>query len=256
MLFNNLQHYIVGGSGPPIVFIHGFGLDHRMWEHQMKFFSSAYTVISIDLRGFGKSAPPSEKAFAYHEDIAELLFFLGINQPVVLVGQSMGARAVANFALTWPEKTRAVVFVDGAIEGYTFKNFDLSDIYQTAKSQGAGTANKMWLDHPIFDSARKNPVISQKLNKMVMEYSGWHYIHKSSFKNLATPAYDQLENIKSPALIITGQYDLPDFQIIAQALHKKIPGSVKMEIAGAGHMCNMESPEVFNNLVSEFLNSV
>jgi hypothetical protein len=98
---------IVEGSGPPIVFIHGFGLDHRMWEKQMNFFSSGYTVIALDLRGFGKSAPPSDQAFAYHEDIAEVLDFLQIDQPVVLMGHSMGARAVANFVLTYPKKQRA-----------------------------------------------------------------------------------------------------------------------------------------------------
>jgi 3-oxoadipate enol-lactonase len=256
MLFNNLQHYVIGGSGPPVVFIHGFGLDHRMWDSQMKFFSSEYTVIAPDLRGFGKSPPPSEMAFAYHEDIAELLDFLGIHQTVILAGHSMGARAVANFALTYPEKTKAVIFVDGAIEGYKFNSFDLSDIYQAGKSQGVEVANQMWLDHPIFDSARKNPVVSQRLNDIVRSYSGWHYLHKVSLKSLTIPAYDQLENIKSPALIITGQHDLPDFRIIAQTLHQKIAGSVKKEIAGAGHMCNMENPEEFNALVIQFLKSL
>ena len=256
MLFNNLQHYVIGGSGPPVVFIHGFGLDHRMWGSQMKFFSSEYTVIAPDLRGFGKSPPPSEMALAYHEDIAELLDFLGIHQPVVLVGHSMGARAVANFALTYPKKTKAVVFVDGAIEGYKFNSFDLSDIYQAGKSQGVEVANQMWLDHPIFDSARKNPVVLQQLNDMVRSYTGWHFIHKASFKNLPIPAFNQLEYIKSSALIITGQYDLPDFRFIAQTLHQKITGSVIKEIAGAGHMCNMEKPEEFNALMSQFLISL
>lgn len=256
MLFNNLQHYVIGGSGPPIVFIHGFGLDHRMWDSQMKFFSSGYTVIAPDLRGFGKSSPPTEMAFAYHEDIAELLDFLGIRKPVILVGHSMGARAVANFALTYPEKTKAVVFADGAIEGYKFNSFDLSNIYQAGKSQGVDVGNQMWVDHPIFDSARNNPAISQQLNDMVAAYSGWHYLYKIKLKNLTIPAYDQLENIKSPTLIITGQHDLPDFQIIAQTLHKKIADSVKTEIASAGHMCNMEKPEEFNALVDQFLISL
>jgi pimeloyl-ACP methyl ester carboxylesterase len=57
-------------------------------------------------------------------------------------------------------------------------------------------------------------------------------------------------------MIITGQYDLPDFQIIANTLHQKITGSVKKEIAGAGHMCNMEEPEEFNSIVSQFLSGL
>ena len=256
MIYTNSSAHlnlIIEGSGPPLVFIHGFGLDHRMWESQVKFFSPDYTAIATDLRGFGDSAPPSDQAFAYHEDIAEMLDFLRIDQPVVLVGHSMGALVVANFALSFPEKTKALVFADGAIEGYKFKDFDLAEIYQAGKTRGVQTANQMWLDHPIFESARKNIVVANHLHDMVSAYPGWHYTHKAPFKNLAVPAYDQLENIKSPALIITGQYDLPDFQIIAQTLHEKIPGSIKKEIAGAGHMCNMEAPEEFNALVSQFL---
>jgi pimeloyl-ACP methyl ester carboxylesterase len=101
--------YTKTGTGPPILFIHGFCLDHRMWAEQIPYFSQWYTCISVDLRGFGKSHLPTEKSYSNHEDLNGLLEFLQIREPVILVGLSMGARAATNFALTYPRQSRALV---------------------------------------------------------------------------------------------------------------------------------------------------
>ncbi|HEY1869603.1 MAG TPA: alpha/beta hydrolase, partial [Chitinophagaceae bacterium] len=69
--------FVKKGSGPPIVFLHGFGLDHRMWESQVDFFSAHFTCIAADLRGFGKSTVPTDQQYAHHEDLMVLLDFLG-----------------------------------------------------------------------------------------------------------------------------------------------------------------------------------
>lgn len=241
------------GTGPPLVFIHGFSLDHRMWESQINYFSGSYTCISVDLRGFGKSSLPTEKSYSHHEDLNILLAFLGINQRVILVGLSMGARVVANFALVYPQKTRAIIFADGVVDGFKFKDFDLTNIYNAGKEFGVPVANRMWLDHPIFESTRKNAVVVQKLTEMLMSYSGWHWTNKNPVRILTPPAIEQLQKLTMPALILTGQLDIPDFKALADLLNTRIKHSSKIEISGAGHMCNMETPEKFNDLVNQFL---
>ncbi len=246
--------FLKAGTGPPLVFIHGFGLDHRMWESQINYFSGSYTCISIDLRGFGKSSLPTEKSYSHHEDLNTLLAFLRINQKVILVGLSMGARVVANFALTYPEKTRAIIFADGVVDGFTFKDFDLANIYEAAKDLGVPVANRMWLDHPIFEPTRNNAVVVQKLTEMLMSYSGWHWTNKNPVRTLTPAAIEQLEKLTMPTLILIGQLDIPDFQELAHLLNTRIKHSSKIEIPGAGHMCNMEMPEKFNDLVNQFLN--
>jgi 3-oxoadipate enol-lactonase len=248
--------YTKEGSGPPLIFVHGFCLDHRMWDYQVKFFSADYSVVAVDLRGFGKSAPPTDKPFSYHEDLAGLLDHWNIKQPVILVGHSMGGRAVANFALSYPDKTKAIVFADAAIDGYKFNDFDLAYIYRTGKELGIPAANKIWLDHPLFDPARLHPATSGQLSEIIKSYSGWHWINKNPVRNLTPPAFEQLESIKLPTLIIVGQQDLPDFISIAEILNQRIDKSIIKQIPGAGHMCNMEEPEVFNNLLSQFLSSL
>jgi 3-oxoadipate enol-lactonase len=245
--------YLKEGSGPPLVFLHGFCLDHRMWETQIKFFSKKYTCIAVDLRGFGNSSVPSDKSYSNHEDLNMLLNFLGIDQPVILVGLSMGARVVANFALTYPLKTKAVIFADGAIDGFVFSDFNLTYIYDAGKKQGVQVANRMWLDHPIFEPARKNAHVLKNLSEMVMSYSGWHWVNKNPIINLTPPAIEQLQKITMPCLILIGEFDISDFKAISYVLNKQIKHSSKIEIAGAGHMCNMESPLLFNELVNQFL---
>jgi 3-oxoadipate enol-lactonase len=244
------------GAGPPLIFLHGFCLDHRMWRAQLDYFSTSNTCIAVDLRGFGNSSTPDNRSYSNHEDLHTLLDFLEIRQPVILAGLSMGARTVANFALTYPHKTAALIFADAAIDGFSFQDFDLAYIYRAGKELGIPVANRMWLDHPIFDSARKKEMVLQELAKMVMSYSGWHWIHKNPIKNLVPPAIEQLQNLTMPGLILTGQLDLPDFKAIAQVLREQIKDSVEFEIAGAGHMCNMEMPEQFNDIVCQFLNRI
>lgn len=247
--------FLIEGSGPPLVFIHGFGLDHRMWENQVNYFSKNYTCITLDLRGFGKSSVPTDQSFSNHEDLNDLLEFLEIDEPVVLVGLSMGARVASNFAITYPEKSRAIIFTDGAIDGFAFKNFNLTYIYDAGKQQGIEIANKMWLDHPIFNSSRNKLSVRESLTEMVMSYSGWHWINKNPIRNLTPPAVDQLQKLLMPCLILIGELDIPDFKSIADILNKQIENSIKVEMLGVGHMCNMESPDKFNELLDQFLSS-
>lgn len=52
-------YYEIAGSGPSLVFIHGFTLDNRMWDDQFEVFAQHYRVLRYDARGFGKSALPT-----------------------------------------------------------------------------------------------------------------------------------------------------------------------------------------------------
>ena len=171
----------------------------------------------------------------------------------LLIGQSMGARVVINFALIYPERTRTIIFVDGAIDGFKFEDFNLTYIYNAGKELGIAAANKMWLDHPIFGPAGRNEEVKQRLTEMVMSYSGWHWINKNPIINLTPPAIEQLHKLSVPALILVGQLEIPDFKALAVLLNSQIAGSSLIEIAGAGHMSNMESPEIFNDEMNNFL---
>src|SRR5829696_5398277 len=80
------------GDGQPILFIHGFPLDHSMWRKQSEHLSSKYRVLAVDLRGFGESGVTAGTVSMgqFADDLAKTLDALEIKQPVVLCGLSMG----------------------------------------------------------------------------------------------------------------------------------------------------------------------
>lgn len=255
LINNGRLYYEKNGSGPPLVFLHGVCLDRRMWQQQIVYFSKSYTCINVDLRGFGKSSLPTDMPYSFHEDIKALLDSLQVNKPVVLIALSMGGKAAVNFSLAYPQRTRALILADAAIDGYSFRDFKLERIAKTAQQKGVDTANQLFLDDPIFASARGDSAVFDRIRQMVLSYSGWQWIHKNPIQGLTPPAIEQLGQIKLPVLVLTGEKDIWDFQQIADILHREIKQSLKKEIAGAGHICNMEKSDVFNRLVSDFLTS-
>ena len=70
---------------------------------------------------------------------------------------------------------------------------------------------------------------------------------------LQPPAMNRLEEVSVPALVMVGDYDIPDKLALAQKLAGAIPGAQQVVIAGVAHMVNMEKPEEFNRVVLEFL---
>jgi pimeloyl-ACP methyl ester carboxylesterase len=109
-------HHVTAGSGaPPIVFVHGFACGHADWQAQVAHFSPRHTTVSVDLPGHGKSpggaGPHTIECCAM--EVAALLEAQSLG-PAVLVGHSMGCRVVLEAALRAPERTAAVVLVDGS----------------------------------------------------------------------------------------------------------------------------------------------
>ena len=101
-------YYEVAGSGPPLVLIHGYTLDTRMWDDQFQPFARHYRVLRYDARGFGRSAPPDRKSYTHRDDLMALINHLGMKRPH-LCGLSMGAGIAIDFALAFPALTGSVV---------------------------------------------------------------------------------------------------------------------------------------------------
>ena len=71
-------YYELAGAGHPLVLIHGFTLDTRMWDDQFAVFAQEYQMLRYDLRGFGKSALPTGGSYAHTDDLKALLDSLHI----------------------------------------------------------------------------------------------------------------------------------------------------------------------------------
>ena len=259
-------YYEVAGSGTPVVLVHGFTLDTRMWDAQFEAFAARHTVIRYDVRGFGKSSLP-EKPYSNAEDLNGLLDHLHVDKAAV-IGLSMGGGIITEFVLRHPGRVTAFVPVDAG--GSTLVKKDdpagqaqlrefnglLKALPETAKREGVKAAIRLWLDCILFAPERELPRVKQDLELIVSGYSGWHWLNPPlalSFKPEPPELYGR---IRAPTLVVLGERDLPFFHSIAHGMVSGIPGARLHVIPRAGHMANMDAPAEFNRAVLDFLAAV
>jgi 3-oxoadipate enol-lactonase len=250
-------HYACAGEGDPIVLIHGFGLDLRMWDAQWPAFAQRHRVIRYDLRGYGDSSLP-EGTYSHVDDLLGLIDFLGA-APVHLVGLSLGGRVALRVAAQRPQAVRSLTLADAALDGHVWTDDWLQRwrrMTEAAKRGDLNEAKKLWREHVLFAPANAHPGVADSLRVMVDRYSGWHLANPDPGTAPQTPVAEALAGISIPALVLIGELDLPDFQAIAQRLAGALPQAELHTIAGSGHMSNMEAPQVFNELVLGFLQRV
>ena len=112
----DIHYEDTGGHGPPLLFSHGFLMDHTMFDAQVAALSPAYRCIRWDERAFGATIAPGP--FTYWDsadDAIGLLDHLGIEQ-AVLIGMSQGGFLSLRAALGHPERVRALVLIDSAAD--------------------------------------------------------------------------------------------------------------------------------------------
>jgi pimeloyl-ACP methyl ester carboxylesterase len=244
-------YYEVAGSGQPLVLIHGFSLDTRMWDDQFEALARRYQVVRYDLCGFGQSATPTNEPYSHPDDLKALLQLLKF-ESAHIAGLSLGGGIAIDFALAYPEATRSLITIDGTLGGYRWAK-DWGGPRATAQSAGAEAAREAWLDDELFIPANDLPPVAARLRQMVMAYSGWHWLNRDPGRGPQPPAIERLEQIRASALAIVGQRDTPDFHKIADILHQRIPSCRKVVAPGAGHLANMEAPEQVNEIILSFL---
>lgn len=246
-------YYEVAGSGHPLVLVHGFTLDTRMWDAQFEVFAQHYQTIRYDLRGFGQSATPTEDPYAHPDDLRALMAHLGLDHAGI-IGLSLGGSVAVDFAVTYPDATDTLIPVDAAlIGGYQWDQRPSANLRKEAQQTGIQGAKTVWLNSALFGPARENPVAAGPLTQIVDDYSGWHFVNNDPGRTAEPPATQRLITISAPTLVIVGERDLPDFHRIANILEQGIPNAKKVVMPGVGHMSNMEDPERFNTTVLTFL---
>lgn len=243
------------GNGEAVVFVHGFGLDSRMWTPQFEALQSTFRVIRYDMRGFGRSALPSQAAYAHEDDLNALLSSLKA-APAHIVGLSTGGRIALRFAAAYPQSVRSLVLADSAVDGQTWSmdwQTRWNRMSEVARGGQLAEAKRQWLEHPLFEPARADPFLASLLARMVEDYSGWHWLNDDTVRVPIPPLAERLSEIRAPSLVITGSRDLPDFQRVADFIAQNLRSARRVFVPGAGHMVNLEAPQAFNAALLDFL---
>ncbi|MCX7891110.1 MAG: alpha/beta hydrolase [Burkholderiales bacterium] len=236
--------------------LHGFALDLRLWEAQVPALAAGRRVVRYDLRGYGGSSLPQPGALYSHaDDLAALCARLGAPRPH-LVGFGLGGRVALDFALAYPGRARSIVLVEGVVGGWTwspaFQNA-YRPVLEAGRRGDIAAAKAAWLAQPMFDRARARPEVMGRIERMVADYSGWHFAHVDPERPVTPPAARRMGEVSPPLLALVGEHDVADIHRMAEALAAAAPAARHATLSGAGHASPLESPEALNRALLAFL---
>jgi pimeloyl-ACP methyl ester carboxylesterase len=258
---NNAQlYYETAGQGIPLVMIHAGVADSRQWSNEFAFFARSHQVVRYDMRGYGKSEPVDGE-FNHMEDLVAVLNTLGLLEPVVIMGCSMGGGLAMDFALTHPARVRALILVGSGPSGLELDVPASSKFAEVEKAFEAGDLDLVSeLETQIwFDGTGRTPEqVDQAMRKLLYDMNRQALAHEvkqrgKRLPNTEIPAFDRLSGLKIPVLIIVGEHDTPYILAAADYMIERIPSARKVTIEDAAHLPNMDHPDEFQAVVTDFL---
>lgn len=253
--------YEVKGVGEPVVLIHGFSLDKRLWDDHFNALAASYQVIRYDWRGHGQSSGITAP-FKPEEELSALLNFLHIDK-VHLVGYSMGGAIATTFALAYPTRVKSLVLIDALVPDAPVTSELLPRLVgyiDTATATGLTDGLQQWLTDPLFAPASAKPALRTRLAEMVMQ-GQTRLAEGAAFMNLQNiqldgPIHARLAEINVPTLVMVGAKDLQEFQTMAADLSQGLKNAQSLVIDGAGHLSPMEKPAQVTKALQDFLSEV
>ena len=184
----------------PVVFVHGFSVDHAMWDAQISAVGGRATTVRYDLRGFGRSGPPNPER-NHLDDLVDLVDRLAL-EPAVVVGLSLGANVALALAAARPERARAVVLASPGLPGRTWATPRPPDmVLDHARAHGVESARRFWLDLPLFDSTRRRPDAFAQLTRMLDRFPAHQWTGVPQSRPLPTLT-DLLDQIRVPVTVV------------------------------------------------------
>ena len=255
--------YETAGKGIPLVMIHAGVADSRQWENEFSKFAQSYQVIRYDMRGYGKSEPVDGE-FSHMSDLVSLLDTLGIYDPIILMGCSMGGGIAMDFALTYPSRVKALIMVGSGPSGLELdvpaptkfteaeKAFEAGDLDLVAEIE-----TQIWFDGTDRTPEQVNPEMRKLLWEMNRIALGYEVKQLGKrLPNTQIPAFDRLGDLDIPVLVIVGSHDTPYILAAADYMTEKISSVRKVIIEDAAHLPNMDQPDEFQGIVRDFLESL
>ncbi len=236
---------------PPMVFVHPNPMDSASWLYQMAHFSTWFRCVAVDLPGYGRSPGATEGLTM--TDLADACWEAvdehATGQPAVLVGCSVGGAIVQHMAHRQPGRTGSVVisgcgwreekdFVPGRVAAYQARGLDYRADYA----------------RQCFGAAFRTTPLAGWLVDLWTERNATADLDSilRMFAALGEPDPDWLaRGLRSPVLVLSGSEDFTNGP--ARALAERIPDAEFVELAGAGHACQIEQPWAFDGEVLRFL---
>jgi pimeloyl-ACP methyl ester carboxylesterase len=253
--------YVDRGAGMPVLLVHGFPLDHTMWKAQVDALAECCRVIAPDLRGFGQSslgdADPKVGVSMdrYADDLAEFLDALAIEEPIALVGFSMGGYIAWQFVRKYASRLRALVQCDTKAVADTDEaralRIKMAD--QISEWGAARVAEMMGPKLLAKRSFEAKPDVVAEVRRVVEATSPAAIACAQRGMASRPDMTGLLSSIRVPTLVLVGQEDIISPPSEMRAIADAIPNAQFVEIADAGHMTTMENAQAVNTAILRFV---
>ena len=246
------------GTGMPIIFLHGFPFDRHLWVDQIAVLKEHCRVITPDLRGFGDSSAPDEvySMNQYAADIITLLDILSIEQAVV-VGLSMGGYIALTIAEQYPERLLGLVFSNThSAKDTAAKRQGRYNTAEKTNYDGIGFLVDDMLEKVLSENTLKTKPDVVEYVKQMMKRQRPSGV-RGALKGMAERKDRTfiLSEIQAPTMVIAGENDQLIPVIRGKAMAREIPHSHLEVISDAGHLSNLEQPELYNQVLLRFVDT-
>ena len=235
----------------PIVFIHGVGLTHEIWQPQLDFFKN-YSNLSYDILGHGKSSL-TKKNINFDDfslQLIELIDKLKIEK-IHLVGFSIGSLIARNFATRYSERLQSLILLGSIYKRSEQQQKTVNERFEQAKKELklSSQALKRWFTDKYLEN---NPDTYKKISSILSANNMANFLkvyelfvkHKND---------ENFEKIYSKTLVMTGEHDTGSTIEMSQQLNNIIKNSELKIIKDGKHLCGIECADDVNLAIKNFV---
>ena len=253
--FETFYKYKKNNERNPIVFIHGIGLTHEIWDQQIEYFKD-YNTIVYDLIGHGKT-PLNKKQINIKDFSKQLLGLIDELKvkKIHLVGFSLGSLIARDFASLYGDRLSSLTIFGTVYKRTEDEKRQIINRYETMK-KNKDVSKKRALDRWFTEEfIKKNPNIYKKIYSMLENnnHDTWLKVYKLFVYHEDDDI--SIKQINAKSLIITGENDIGSKPRMSENLSKLIARSEFKIIKKGKHLCNIECSGNFNNILKKFIDS-
>lgn len=256
------------GSGQPLVCLHGGWQDHRSWDRQVDHFADEYRVITVDLRGHGRTGPTDSRRYSiglFADDLKRLLDALDIEQPI-LAGISIGGMIVQSYLDRHPDSARGAV-IAGPLQSMPPVTLPqsmkrafspLPALTGMLNTVGPTTTFRSMIDFIQLTSGKEWLTIDDDVRAQSMD--ALKDMSASEFRKVFRALYEfdppTLSHVSTPTLVLYGDQETPLVKRQGQRLAGTVSNGSSLEIPRSGHLVNQDQPVAFNDACATFFDSL
>lgn len=238
----------IRSGATPLILLHGWSLDHRMWRPQIAGLAEDFFLVMPDRRGCGRASAPPDLA-REAEDVIAIADFLGFDR-FALAGLSRGAVVALDVARRHGSRLTGLVVSGAPLPALVEREevIDLDHYRALAAAGDLATLRAEWAQHPLMQTY--SPEARALTAEILADYDGRDLLVPTQ-----TPGFPRevLAALAMPVLAMTGEHDTPWRKACAEALGKTAPRGRHAVISDAGHLANCDNPDAFNALAGDFL---